>query len=372
MATATYHRLPHLYDYAHALKHYNSTKPIRGRSPEVRPLGSRKDVDRFHIDKLDNGDVVCFLYRTPLVVFHVDDTLTVDLGEYRPSISDAYFIESVLGRGAGVRRRALVIVGKDWKIALTQDNPRITFVRDSNGLLMPPTGHANKGWQIDRTAANEVRAEYKEFYRYLKAALSLRRDEASDTVRANALEMKLALPVDPLTAEGIETYKKRSMTSSWNWFGMDPTTEPMENVWRFYSDDLVGYKPIEGKLYKSLGNDAKPRAQKRWEAAVDRFISLIVPTNDEAEQTTNFYKAFLWLVYWTSDRTYFNDRSLLASHSYWVTDEVAERVTYVSAPAAVRQSLDKLLFMRNSDRVLKFTDLKPGQVPNPHYSKWVD
>ena len=68
MGYATVMRVPRVMNYTDALARYEDAKPIRGRSPEVRPLGERRDVDTYQIRK--NGEEIeLVLYKTPVITF---------------------------------------------------------------------------------------------------------------------------------------------------------------------------------------------------------------------------------------------------------------------------------------------------------------
>lgn len=383
MTTASFHRLPNLRTYAQALDRYNTTKPIRGRSPEVRPLGARKDVDRFKIDKRENGDVVCILFRTDFLTFHPDNSITIDLGGYKPSLSDAYFVEEVLAFRACIQRRALVIepinTANKWRVVLTNEAKTLTFVRDEQNVLMPSKEYAVKGWTIDRAASNEVRKKYGEFYRYLKTALSLRKDEETGTVIAvSALEMKQsgAFPIEYMDEDTYKRLKDNGTLSGHNrWLGMDVSTaKDITKVWRIH-DAALNTNPLEGKRFNSGSwvEEMREQSKSRWYANVNHFEALINTEGKSDEQVHNdMYQAFMWLTFWAAQRTKYKGLYTIAQHSYWADDDYARDVTYHSTCAHMRSGLDKLLFMLHSNHVLKYTELKPGQTPNPAYAKWID
>lgn len=383
MATSSYYRLPRLHTYAQALNHYSKTAPIRGRSPEVRPLGARKDVDKFKIDKLENGDVACVLYNTPLVTFHPDDSITVYLGTYRVSLCDTYFLQQLLGINASIQRRALVIGYGEWKQVLNTDNPRVTLVRtegvDARGL-MPKDAPVVRGWQIDRPAATLVRGKYKEFYRYVKAALSLRKEMHYDKeyVEVSAYELKGALPYTCMTPEMLAEAKTGVRHY---WAGLDPTkvSDPM-TLWTFEKSQLLN-NPLDGKTWDyqtAAGPLVNMRQRDAWYESMNKFMQLVsTEGKDEDQQATDHYHAFLWLTFWAAAGIPKvvpggGLSNYISRIGYWTDDEHASKILYRTLLTTVRNAVDALLFMWHSDEVLKYEPLKPGQVPNPRYSKWVN
>ena len=107
-------------DYGDALHKYENTKDIRGRVEEPkRPLGHRKSVDMYSIRKKDNADIECVLYRTPVVTFHTDNTVSIWHDTWA-SQTTANFIPEVMGYGVSARvynhKLCLYVHGKEYFI----------------------------------------------------------------------------------------------------------------------------------------------------------------------------------------------------------------------------------------------------------------
>ena len=73
--------LPRLGNYAEALRVFEKTAPIRGDTSGKKPLGNRRAMHK-NFRKLDNGDIACCLYSTDVVVFHTDNSVTLDHGHW--------------------------------------------------------------------------------------------------------------------------------------------------------------------------------------------------------------------------------------------------------------------------------------------------
>jgi hypothetical protein len=166
-----------LRNYGDALHKYESTTDIRGRKEEPkRPLGHRKSVDMYSIVKLDNGDIQCVLYKTPVVTFHTDSTVTIK-DEGWASQTTANFIPEVMG--GDVYARVF-----DTKLSLTVCGDEYFVPRDS-GLKLSKTELGN--WQVDNPPNNVIHhinrkesklvlAKYEDFFSYLERMKKLRFD----------------------------------------------------------------------------------------------------------------------------------------------------------------------------------------------------
>ena len=171
-----------LVNYNEAHHAWETTKPIRGRKEDVRPLGHRRCVDQYTIRK--NGDVMeCVLYKTPVVSYLPDGQIVIKDDGWK-SVSTAYFIEEVLGIQARIFNHELNVSFHGGEYPVLTDG--LHLGRDTNGLLMPLNAQAIKIHAIDRKGANNVRARYKDFNTYMMGMLKLR---ANDVVTAEEMNM---------------------------------------------------------------------------------------------------------------------------------------------------------------------------------------
>lgn len=63
-------------NYDHAKAKYENTKPIRGRSVDIRPLEARRN-DKLTIRKVGDGYVIK-MYHTDIVTYHADGSISFD------------------------------------------------------------------------------------------------------------------------------------------------------------------------------------------------------------------------------------------------------------------------------------------------------
>lgn len=153
-------------NYNEAFHKWESTKPIRGRDVDVRPLGHRRSADQYKIELLPEGGVACVLYKTPVVTFFEDGDIRI-LNDSWNSVSTCNFIDEVLWSvSSRIYNNDLYIKTKQGEFALGEAG--IWLRRNAQGDLeikldaLPPRYvHA-----IDRKKANIVRAQYKPFIDY--------------------------------------------------------------------------------------------------------------------------------------------------------------------------------------------------------------
>ena len=156
-----------LANYNEAFHKWESTKPIRGRDKDVRPLGHRRSADQYKIELLPEGGVACVLYRTPVVTFFADGDIRI-LNDNWNSVSTCHFIDEVLlSVGSRIYNNDLYVRTYQGEFALGEEGIWLRMNADGNlevktDKLPPRYVHA-----IDRKKANNVRAQYKPFLDYV-------------------------------------------------------------------------------------------------------------------------------------------------------------------------------------------------------------
>ena len=163
-----------LVDYEQALKKWQDTKPIRGRAVETRPLGHRANVNSYQIAKTEDGSVQCILYKTPVVTFRPNGEVMIQNDAY-DSISTTYFIEEVLGIYARIFDNSLCI-GMDYTGMNTRVPREGCFLKrnKTTGKYEVLNERPFYVHVINRKKANNVRANYKEFFTYMQGICKLK------------------------------------------------------------------------------------------------------------------------------------------------------------------------------------------------------
>jgi len=155
-------------DYDTARKHFETVKPIRGRTPELRPLGSNRAYTQcqINVDELTWG-VSATLYGTQCVTIYPDKTIRLATGSWLTP-STANFIDAVLPSKFGsvyLKRRRLI-----YKNTVGQE-----YVVPADGLMLRATedwAHADVKvdadnapklyeYKADRKVLNSVRKTIK-------------------------------------------------------------------------------------------------------------------------------------------------------------------------------------------------------------------
>jgi hypothetical protein len=157
--------LPYIRTYKQALQHYENIKPVKSKdyyTNGIRPIGPRAKK-HMSIHQLSNGDISCRLYSTDCVVYHQDDSITVDFGVWH-SVSTSKFIHAISPYTA--YSNGYVSTGKG------------TFKVPTDGLRILPDGTPVNPVQeyrtlLDKKKAAETRKKLKPFLNWVDACLKL-------------------------------------------------------------------------------------------------------------------------------------------------------------------------------------------------------
>jgi hypothetical protein len=304
-------------NHRHAKQLHDISKPIRGRSPEVRPLGDRRDVDKYHIRK--NGEAIeLVLYKTPVITFMPDNEVVLFTNGY-DTVSTHQFIARVLGIGAsGVRGKTLLTIN-GVKVVL-DNGEKLRLKRDESGNWHSLNASTQYGWKLDRKATADVRAIYADFYKYLKGFVNLRTEKASVS-RWSPEKDCIVVP--------LEEFKSAcgSLLHIREYCYMDKRGSHMS------------YVSIKPEQYKE---------------SATKFEALIAPDQAEGVRHGNFYKAAL----------------LLVAKAESERMDVRADETVVQAKHIVPK-LDEILFQFYAHDVLVREAMPQGKVSSGKYDKWM-
>jgi len=175
MGYSTVKEVKRCFTYADAKYVHDKTKPIRGRSPEIRPLGQRRDVDIYSV-RMSGENVEFVLYKTPVITYLPNGDVVVKTNGWS-SVSTHQFINQVLGISCyGARRNSIM------EARSAEGDVHKYIIPKDKGITMI---HAGGNWRItqfntiyeyrlNRKAANAVRKKYADFLNYIKGMVNLR------------------------------------------------------------------------------------------------------------------------------------------------------------------------------------------------------
>jgi hypothetical protein len=151
---------PRLHNYEQALKHYESITPIRG-SNNLRPIANRRK-QHCRIEQQSDG-IHCILYNTSCIIYHPDDTMTIDFGGWYTS-STADFIGAISGKWA-LSKGYVLTNGGYYKVP----NEGLKILADGT----PENPVQEYRTLLDKKKAAETRKKLKPFLNWVDACLKL-------------------------------------------------------------------------------------------------------------------------------------------------------------------------------------------------------
>lgn len=187
--------------YAEAKEWHDKIEPIRGKGVNagIRPLGHR-NKPQFRI-VMKGEDVVCLCYRTEVVTFHPDNTITIQDGGYT-SQTTANFIKDVLRIGAGIKDHNIVLFGGTNPTRLMR-KAVLRAEGNANYTVIETGKHYTH--KLKRKRMSELRKPIAPFLRYANGITKIR-EGTFDMDEVN----------EALAELGIDRLNHRLDTSIWN------------------------------------------------------------------------------------------------------------------------------------------------------------
>lgn len=358
VARSTYY-LPLIRSYADAKLRFQKTKPIRGRTEDMAkygitstptptvPLGRREDVDNYSIRMTEDGSIQLINYRTPLLTFMPDNRIVI-APKYM-SIMESGMIERVLGIDAWLDRR---------KIGITIDDER-HVIEAGKTLTLQCTNFGDQdhlsvvdkdavfSYYVNRKASNNVRSQYSNFTAYLHGFLQLRKD-----VEDNVIQISLSEIADCVGYE----YSEQNIWSAGRKTGEEKVWRPSIDAFKLINDKPQGvrclWRNFTGTGYSGVRN------WDNYQEQTKAFLGLASNDQPEEVRTDNYYRATLTL--------------LALSVGYLSRIPRAGEDRTVAVPVGRVQRLwDEVVLKFYSDEMLDKRPLKPNQLPNEKYNRYV-
>ena len=161
-------RSAHFNTHKMALAHFNAVKPIRGRTPELKPLGTNRTYTQCKIEHDPLVDSVsAVLYETPCVTIYPDNTIKLNRGGWI-SPSTANFMEAVLpskfGKVRLQRRRMIYKTVKGREFVIPESGLWLQ-ISDDWQTAEPVLDNAPTlyEYKADRKVLNAIRKNIKPF-----------------------------------------------------------------------------------------------------------------------------------------------------------------------------------------------------------------
>jgi hypothetical protein len=156
--------------YEGALYKFNNVAPIKGngKNAGIRPLGMR-NKSQFQILMWQDGSVACRLYKTDVVVFNKDDTISINCTGYNTQTT-ARFISEVLGVSARVQGGRLVVSIVDG--TYLADGLMLRQKRDV-ALYEVMAANQDTVHSLDRKAMGKLRRQTQDYRTYLTGFMKL-------------------------------------------------------------------------------------------------------------------------------------------------------------------------------------------------------
>jgi len=344
MGYATVQNLPLVRTYAMAKKIHDNTTPIRGRSPEVRPLGARRDASTYSVRM--KGDAVEFvLYKTPIITYHPNGEihLKVDTWSTLSTHQTLSWVLDLKVNGAKSGGKTVITMADGMKYLLG-GNEVLKLRLGENDELIPIDAPTPKGYRINRKAMGDVRKKYSEFTKYMKGFISLRMHEQSyERYGRNYTQSHIAFSI----GEAVEVLGRKLVKPS---YATDAG----------YHLDHIDYYAIS-----KLPNEARwlrgEANMEHYNTYTSKFLHLCESHEDENVQHENHYKAMMILL--TTEGNFGNGYIL-------ANDEDLTNVRSVTNPK-LAERFEGIIKRFHRQEILDLVQMKNGEIPNVEYEYWM-
>ena len=337
MGYQTVMNVPRVETYALAKNLFDSIKPIRGRSPEIRPLGNRRDADSYWV-RMNGDDVQFMLYKSPVITYKPYGEVVLTPDTYS-TVSTHQFFDRVLGVDARASRQNSVIglLNKKGEVVnryTVKGKDTLTLKLDKSGNWQCVEGAKTQfAWHLNRQEATNVRLRYKEFITYFKGMVSLRTEDVKPNYH-----------YEPIPCINV------SLTELQNAFDVKKSEDEMENN----PDHIIGNMQWIHDQPQRHFNYGTRRAGE-YEKGMAQFMELIKGDQPEDTKHLQFYKGAL-AVLLSGDRIYQRGQ---------------DDNTYLVKAKPIVKALDTVLLKAHAQQVLVRKELPLGSVSKGTYEGWL-
>jgi hypothetical protein len=352
--------LPLIRSYADALLRFQKTKPIRGRAEDkpkwnntssptpVIPLGRREDVDTYSMRKTEEGNIEFVNYRHALLTYTPDNLIHIT-PKYM-GLMDSGMIERVLGIDAWLDRRKIGIKVNDERHIIEAGKTLVLKydAESTENYLSVVEKETVFSYYVNRKASNNVRAQYSGFSQYLHGFLQLRKNMEDNAISISMTEIADCIGYEysehPVWALGNKPHAREKV-----W-------KPNIDAIRFINDKPQGVYCLH--KYKLGVGDIQERHWIMYEKQAKAFMELASNGQDEGTRTDNYYRATLTLLTLSLGYMHRNPKE-------------GEDMVVVIPVSRVEKLWDDVVLKYHSDEMLESRPLKPNQLPNEKYNRYV-
>jgi hypothetical protein len=237
-----------LYNYEAAARHEASIKPIRGRTPECKPLGDRKKT--YVTIRKENQDIIVCLYRTDIVRYQPDGTVIVNQGGHESNSTRAY-LNAVLPLWFSSHQGTTVWFSANGG---TSHENHLLHARKDNIFKYNPNNV--RPWEFtnpkpcvvhqkNRAGAKAVRAKYAPFFKYMR---NIKKLLGADGQIEQDLDLAKYLTSEQLVtlalSSDMEDHYKAMVNLAWHqrntWYGpADPIAKFEKVMLRHHRDEML-------------------------------------------------------------------------------------------------------------------------------------
>lgn len=357
MGWATIRHVPRILNHQHALDWYDKITPIRGRAPEIRPLGNRRDCDTYSIRK-NGDDVELVLYTTPVVTFKPSGVVVLQTCGWS-SVSTHQFIYQTLGLPAHGQGGSSVITVCGQRYTMTGDNKLLLNREGTNAwrVLMSETLY---GYKLNRKALTNVRSRYSQFRKYFKGFVNLRQEEVVSYAnspyeqRFNVVKFCAQEAVDMFGVEGVV-----------DMFGVKNSVWADKKVLNRESIDCIFDKPSRIRWGSPTEKQKQEHREqvRRYQKNMGEFLKTIADGQPDEVRHDNFYRgAMAFLV--EAHRARVSNPAMA-----WVLHDLDQEVT--ENVSSLMSSMDKAISIYHAEEILERVQLEAGKTPNHKYAGWI-
>ena len=340
MGYATVCNIPRIHNYKDAFNKWQSTKPIRGREPEIRPLGERRDCDTYSIRKNVWTEVVeCVLYKTPVVKFTPDNEILISFGQWASASTCQFITRLVVGVGAHQARGNVVLHFNKGLKALVEQGQELMLVRDPDGNWTPKVKQTHYDYRVNRKEANNVRKQVSQFRDYMSGVVKLKAEPVGGVYGQVGYGAVRATYDDLIAVFGAQNKTEGGVLSQ-----VRGQVRPDVGKWVNLNEKPRHYRP-----------EHKAEQWAEYRERAQRFFDLVKNDQDDNVRHQNYFLAFNILL-------------VQDNHLYW-RDSGDTRIAVNTMQ--FEKTLDKFMLTMFSDRAFTKIALPDGKVPSNRYDNYV-